>query len=376
MQLRRIIGVLATATLAAAIAGCGGSATTATTTMTGGSVAAPGADASAAATAWTALAVSQPAGAPVQIQSIVPWSGGYVAFGRANATAPDSGWTSADGRAWTAIGDQTFGLDAGGSSLIGGTACGSGVIVAIATADGPVTLWSTTDAAHWTRTTSPAGSLVPALAGSAVGAVATAAGQVYFTSDCSTWHAAGLPGAAATIAAVAAFGGGFAAVGFGGGGTGDSGTTPLAWSSADGRTWAAATVPADTGLALTGVAAGGHGLIAYGSSGGSTPGPSTFLTSPDGRAWTIATTEPLGTQGSGADTRLNGGYAGDGTHLLGSGQTASGDEYWISTDGTAWTKLAFSPGPAPAVILVQPFLMRDGILFSGDTTSYGAVVAP
>jgi hypothetical protein len=46
-------------------------------------------------------------------------------------------------------------------------------------------------------------------------------------------------------------------------------------------------------------------------------------------------------------------------------------EYWVSFDGTHWTKLALAGDTAAAAAgQVTPFLLRDGVLFSSDQGSW------
>ena len=386
MHLRRIVGLLGAVAISTVVACCGSAASpasvqtsTAPATAIAASISelASQAGSSQPPAAWTALDVASLTGAPVQVESLMPWAGGYVAFGEADSTSPLSGWSSQDGRSWAPISGQTFGLDTVGNSVVGGTECAGGVLVATADATGAVMLWSSSDATQWTPGISPTGGLVPALAGNSSGAIAAAGGSIFYTTDCSAWKPATLPGpATASVSGVAGFGTGYVAVGFDRGSGSGAAAAPLAWWSSDGKNWVAAALPADPGLALGAVAAGSGGLIAYGGDAGQQPGPSTFLTSADGHTWAIVTTEPLGAQGSGAETRLNGGYAGDGTHLLGYGQTTGGaTEYWVSNDGSHWTKLAIGGASAGSVGggSAQPFLMRDGVLFSGGaTTAFGS----
>jgi hypothetical protein len=75
----------------------------------------------------------------------------------------------------------------------------------------------------------------------------------------------------------------------------------------------------------------------------------------------------------------NGGFLGEGTRLLGYGITADGQptEYWISQDAADWTKLTLTGDTSAATTgQVTPFLMRDGILFSGSSGAWFGSASP
>ena len=110
------------------------------------------------------------------------------------------------------------------------------------------------------------------------------------------------------------------------------------------------------------------------------PGATSFWTSPDGGAWTVSKAAPLGViqQGEGQGN-VNGLFAGDGTRLLGygTGATSQALEYSTSLDGTHWTPLTLTGETAAAVSGdATPFLLPDGVLFSGTSGSWlGAAAA-
>ncbi len=236
---------------------------------------------------------------------------------------------------------------------------------------GTTTAFHSIDGITWTS--SPTGRLRASrdsdLAGGPTGLVAVTDGspsRLAFSADGVSWRGVSLPGpGTAAVQGVAAFGSGFVAVG-------DSGTvagSPLAWFSTDGLTWTPAEVQSHPGDGFRDVHAGSGGLVAMSMTGG-VPGLTSFWTSADGRSWKAGNADPLGTwqQGEGAGN-ANGLFAGDGTRLLGYGIRADGQptEYWTSLDGSAWTRLTLT-GDASAASAgqVTPFLLRDGILFSGD----------
>jgi hypothetical protein len=312
--------------------------------------------------AWSTLDVQPLAGGPTP-GSIVAWSGGYLALGGVN---PGDAWISTNGRSWTPLPGGTFGSPAAAAAA----PAPGGVVVVTAAADGSTTAWRSTDGSSWSSV--PAPRLLAddgTIAGTANGVVAVTGAstpRLAYTADGTTWQTVTLPGpATAAVRAVAAFRAGFVAVGDSGARTGSQ--DPVAWWSDDGRTWQLADVAAHGGDGFTRVAAGGAGLVAL-SSNGLVPDVQSFWVSPDGRSWALGT-DPMGVwpQGEGAGNP-NGFFAGDGNRLLGDGIRDSGQptEYWISTDGLAWTRLALTGDTAAALAGdAAPFLLRDGIVFAG-----------
>lgn len=337
---------------------------------------------------WTGLTVGSLTAAPLELGPVIPWSRGYVAIGLADLTGPSRAWISEDGRAWTMLPAATFGLDdpTGNTFVITGTACGDSVLIETTDATGAVTLWSSSDGTTWipmSDTGVEAGQLTAtgsiAIAAGDSGTVAASPGlHVERTTDCATWQRVDLPGPSmGLVADVAGFDGGFVAVGYS---SDDQGLAiaPLAWTSTDGRTWTAATVADRPGDGFVRVWAGAQGLIAASTQPGLTPGLASHWTSADGRTWTRSDAGPLGTiaegEGSGSDAA---GYTGDGQRLIAYGTPNGGAgpaEYLTSLDGSHWTTLTLTGDAAASVVADQaePFLLRDGILFSGaSTTSIG-----
>jgi hypothetical protein len=320
--------------------------------------------------AWTSLRLQAIAGGPVSARSVVAWSGGYLALGPTSDRAQLPAWISRDGQSWVTLPADTFGA----ASLALAAPCADGVLVAIESATGDRTLWHSTDGVTWTSSPAPQMRLARAsdLAGGPRGAVAVLEGSPYriaFSADGVAWQTVSLPGSSAfSVQGVAAFGTGFVAVGDGGTRTG----SPVAWWSADGLHWTRAAVQAHPGDGFFDVHAASNGLVAFSSTGG-TPGLASFWTSPNGQSWTVSTADPLGVLGegfmAGVPGSANGLFSGDGTRLLGYGIRAANQptEYWVSFDATHWTKLALAGDTAAAVgTQVTPFLLRDGVLFSGD----------
>lgn len=338
------------------------------------------------AVAWTGLDLQQLAGAP-QIDTLVPWSGGYVAIEGSSSSGQVGAWLSRDGRTWAKLPAATFGLDDSthNTFVIGGAACGSGVLIVGEDASGNGTLWSSTDGQAWHPETLPGGTISQVrgsfIAGSAAGAVvANESGPaVDVTTDCSSWRRVALSGPASVkVTAVAAFDAGYVALDNSSPAPGEQ---PRAWWSSDGSSWSGATVQAAPGADFTIAWAGSSGLVAASHSGG-VPGAEALWTSADGQAWTINDkVDPLGTRLSGEGTGdPAGSLAGDGTRFLAWGSPGDSEtlptEYLASADGTHWTKLRLTgAGPTGLPGAYEVFQVRDGILISGDDgTWFGAAV--
>lgn len=328
---------------------------------------------------WTSLSVERLVHAPVDPLAVVPWDGGVVAVGRAAADAPMQAWISRDGRTWALLPAATLGLDDQEVTVLGGTACGPGVLLMTEDASGGATVWSSQDGVTWSRATGfpwapGAGGYGTGLfAGGASGAVAVAGlgPSVAVTSDCRTWRTVPLPGpAATTVTAVAAFGDGSVAVGY----TGTVGTStvaPVAWWSEDGASWTSASIAAMTGDGFIEVRAGPRGLIAVSTQPQDIPGRTTLWASPDGRSWTRTTPGPLGVITSGeGQGGLSGIFLGDGSRLMTFGDDAA---FWTSADGVDWSALHLT-GAASELDAEQPapLLLRDGLFFGGSDTSWFA----
>jgi hypothetical protein len=337
-------------------------------------------------TAWSGLDLQQLAGAP-ELSMVVPWSGGYVALTGSSSSVQLGASISRDGRAWVQLPASTFGLDdpTHNTFVIGGTACGSGVLILGEDASGNGTLWYSGDGQAWRQETLPGGNLSQVresfIAGSPAGAVVAneTGAAVDVTTDCSSWRRVALPGPASVqITAVAVDGAGYVALDVS---SQAPGSQPRAWWSNDGSIWSAATVEAAPGDDFTAVWAGAGGLVGQSHSGGA-PGAEALWSSADGHAWRVnSKLDPLGVIVSGEGVGdPAGSIVGDGTRFLAWG--AQGDdptfqtEYLASPDGTHWTKLALTgAGPTGLPGAYQVFLMRDGVLVSGDDgTWFGTAV--
>ena len=286
---------------------------------------------------------------------------------------------SKDGRTWISlpapgtVGQVEFALAA---------PCSNGVLVAAMDPNGNTSVAFSTDGVSWTSSQAPQLRLARPgdLVGSTTGAVAILAAKPYglaFSQDCLTWKTVQLPdGTAASVNSVAPFGSGFVAVGDPGNNSG----SPVAWSSNDGVNWASAQVQARAGDGFADVWAGANGLVAESTQPGYVPGLTSFWTSGDGTTWNASSADPLGiwTEGQGSGS-ANGLFTGDGTRLLGHGVRSSSAqyEYWTSLDGTNWRELTLT-GDTSTVANGQifPFLLRDGILWSGDQGAWFGTATP
>ena len=339
--------------------------------------------------AWTDLTVKALAVHPPRLSDpIFRWAGGYFALGQTADTAPMEAWISRDGRSWVAIPDERFGMTDSTDDLdaVSGSACGSGLLVAVEDDSNQTSVWSSPDGATWTQASLPDGQDVETLAGGPTGAVAatTNGPTVDMTTDCSAWHAITLPGpATAEINAVVPAGSGYVAVGDDGQGTG---LDPLAWWSSDGRAWSAASVPARKGDGFVSVAAGAAGLIATSTQPGLAPSIDSYWTSANGHSWALSAADPFGkiTSDEGAGSAA-GSFDGDGTRLFGVGTQGDGGgptQYWVSEDGQHWTRLKLtgatptSAGQASGQGYILSFLMRDGVLFIADSGSWFGTPGP
>jgi hypothetical protein len=326
--------------------------------------------------AWTRVRLQPLTDGPVGVSAVGAWSGGYVALGQGDERSPLPAWISRDGRSWVSLPDGTFGSPVSAFAA----PCPDGVVVATQSYSGDTMVWHSTDGVTWTSSAAaPMRLNQPSdLAGNATGVVAILAEAPYglvFSPDGVAWESVVLPGGpAASVQAVAAFGSGFVAVGeSGSGATGD--LQPLAWWSPDGRTWTLASVQSRRGDGFIAVSAASAGLVAESHDAG-VPGTTRFWTSSDGRSWKVSSADPLGTVTVGVGSGANGLFVGDGARILGYGIRAENQptQYWVSLDGSHWTRLALAGDTAAAQAgEVMPFLLRDGVLFSSaDGSWFGA----
>jgi hypothetical protein len=347
---------------------------------------------------WTNLTVTALAAPRPLPADLVRWSGGDIAVG---SDTPDTGtdtpvgptrvWSSPDGRSWTELPLTTFGFDdpTGNTFFSSGAACGNGVLIETVDANQHYALYSSTDGTTWTRSALPNlgnGTLVGhdgvVVADTETPLGGTSAPALAVSTDCTSWQRVGLPGPkAGSVLDIAANATGFVAVGYSG--RSESGTTqPLAWYSTDGLHWSAATVPASRGNGFALAWAGSSGYLALSDNPGLTPGTERLWSSTDGHAWAVTKADPFGlvTHGEGEGSPA-GSFTGDGKRLLAYGrpETSAADDslgtyqYYVSSDGLHWTHLTVGGADGPAMVAdtyPKPFLLADGIVFAGATTTW------
>jgi hypothetical protein len=323
---------------------------------------------------------------------VVAWRGGDLAIAPEKTDGPERLFSSTDGRTWAELPASTLGFDdpTGNTLLNSATACGDGVLVETADGDSHVWLWWSTDLANWTKTPfhNEGYATLAAIGSTAVANVDTGGGDPTGTAmdvstDCRTWRRVALPGPkVAQITDLAANSTGFVAVGSAGD-VGDSNSKSLAWWSSDGLHWSAASVPSAKGERFASVGAGADGFVALETTSNAIPGRQALFTSADGHAWKAFAGDPLGTIKSGEGVGSPAGtLTSDGSHLLLYGQpgvspsddSATGTaQYWLSTDGLAWSRPTIG-GPAAAALQADqypvPMLLPNGILFAGESASW------
>jgi hypothetical protein len=253
------------------------------------------------ATQWDRIDPSPGPSGPVDV---VAFGGHFVGVGGPSA------WTSTDLRTW-----QELAFHGGDAVALTEFA---GALIAVGANDGRAAIWRSDDGRAWVPLT---GGALPA---SAPG-----------------FRASRLDAIAASADAVLGVGTEW----------GDAGQRPVAWVSADGRTWQRVAEPFD-GSRGTDVVARDHGFLLAGA-GTARVGEETraaFWTSPDGRAWsaaaahdTFANSEPSAIARS-ADGRIVAG---------GLGITPTGwirPALWTSSDGTTWSPVPDAPAIGPWAI--------------------------
>lgn len=227
-------------------------------------------------------ALAGPAGG-THMQAVVAWQGGFVAGGSHDdpAAGHTAGaiWVSSDGLAWRRVSaDASF----GGTRVLG-LAADAGTLVAVGTSGdethGNAVAWVSHDGLRWDRVASPAltAGIMRAVTTDSAGFVAVGLGsaddqaQAWVSHDGNDWqvvpdspalHVGQLP---MRMYAVAPSNVGLVAVGW----KSDAGNgSGVAWISSDGLGWLRILdLPTFSGAEITGVVAGGPGLVGVGSSG-------------------------------------------------------------------------------------------------------------
>lgn len=159
-------------------------------------------------------------------------------------------------------------------------------------------------------------------------------GVVWFSSDGRSWEIVGVPAAFAGVdmVDVAAGVGGFVAIGSS---LGEAGVVTVVYRSDDGRIWERLAVPGAANTYASSVAGGPSGYVAAGNSG---DGGSAVWISRDGRTWERVARDALGAGGSGViDPRA------DGAGWVALGSNVQAPVLLRSTDGIAWTATSIEP---------------------------------
>jgi hypothetical protein len=305
------------------------------------------------------------------IMSAIPFADGYLLAGNANSGQQAVIWQSPDGVAWQRIDSApsfassqiTTLVAIPGGVLALGTAsrldsfCGGG-------AGGncnpvfPIRLWTSSDGRSWQQlpdaTTAVFGRAVlgPVVSGPSglvlfgqrvpVAPSAAPTPMEWTSTDGRTWQAEPAFTTAFPKGVVLDLihrSGGFVAVGSDTA-SGTTRTVGTTWSSVDGRTWTAATVP-PTSQEVTRVYADASGLLAMGVTGGS----ETLWASRDGRSWAAVGPSSLPF----ATTVTSPMLLSDGTSILAVGADRSGVAgAWISGNGTSWLPVT-NDGQVPPI---------------------------
>ena len=311
--------------------------------------------------AWTALTWAKlPPGSPLlSVRVVVPWHGGYVAYG------PDGLWASTDGKSWmpsvTSLPTDRMVVVETAAGLAALTfespACPSPTGPCYPSVAGAVTAWTSTDGLSWTAR-GPAvgisGMQLMTAAGGPVGAIASMMfgdrSVVSFSADGVTWKTVSVPGISSTSACPGA--------GFGSAkyvllcpgsketALGDSQTQPV-WST-NGVDWVAGKAPiaTDRPAGMDTLLAGRNGFMATGYIPGEA-GPPQWWRTADARSWQIVPDySPVGSltlEGTPGGTYTNGWLSADGTRIvalaLDSSHLSVSGGGWTSWDGKSWSKL-------------------------------------
>ena len=268
--------------------------------------------------------------------------------------------TSAAGSSFSPVA-AVPGADGAVFNGVGSTPTGFVVVgsVPVAGEQGHAAAWTSTDGSTWARATDD-----PSFSGQVMLSVASgrgglmAVGSQCWTSECgenaiwtsvdgTTWR--GSPGIApntdfsAVTETVVAGGPGWILGGRENPTAMGSKLQPGIWTSADGQSFAVATLalpPGATNLAgaVAGLAIGGGEDVAVGTLQTDTGHGAAAWTSTDGKAWSLAADD-----GSFAGSVISGVVAG-GPGFVAVGRDDNGAAVWDSTNGSSWNKVSAGPG--------------------------------
>lgn len=320
----------------------------------------------------------QPLPSPTIEAALGPgWQDGWLVTD-ANTLEP-TGWRWDEGRSLVHFPADTF----RGASLIQSAVLGDTLLVLGMDGSGVETAWRSTDGVAWASVP------IDLLSTSNGGGIAAADGTVVVVRDEQTpgvlvttngiaWkHGTTVDGSTFHPVDVAAFRGGFVAVG-------SSGHGPAAWTSPDGIEWRAAKVqPGREPVTLMSVWAGRDGLAAESTTGG-VPGMISYWTgtvdASGGLTFAPSSADPLGvsTTGEGAPS-AEGMFTGDGTRILvwGTPGGGSGPQLWGSLEGRRWQRIAIVSGASLISEAAGPALIGGDVLFADGAAAWlGRPAAP
>ena len=354
----------------------------------------PGVDSNWSGVAWSTL----PAGSPLLLADpglkVIPWRGGYAAYGSTGGGTKGFLWTSTDGLTWRVVTSFT-------AQQIVAAASPTGLVAVTGTPDSPSapqTVWTSTDGVTWHKAGTPTGiGTIDTIAGTSAGLVATghtlkgtgksATAQfgVAFSTDGLNWTPVAVGHGIAWDyigPAVQSGNGRFFVMGGYTGGTASgyrpvlasltkpgmpgsgalnsgAGTGGLWWSD-DGRTWTSAS---DTAY-VSGLDFARDGIEMIWSYRAVPGGTGLQFSSDGGKTWGKSQ-DPLGDSVCGqgeCSTGPDGVIGSNGTYLL---AVKSNGKAWVSSDGKTWTSMAWDGSLATGSILVLP----RGVVVDGK---YGA----
>ncbi|HEX7612460.1 MAG TPA: hypothetical protein VF371_06760, partial [Candidatus Limnocylindrales bacterium] len=344
---------------------------------------------------WTTLPPDSPILTAIPRIQVIPWRGGYVAYGTTNGGSIGVVWTSADGETWRQVTDIVAPFILMAVSPTGLVAIAEDLSAASPTA----TVWTSTDGLAWHKagTASGIGS-IDSIAGTSAGLVATghtvdgtgkfATSQfgVAFSTDGLNWTPVsiqpGLTWSQDYGPEVQSGNGRFFLMGGYTGGTASDARPLLAsltqpgrygsgilgatirtgglWWSDDGRTW---TRSSDTAY-VAGLDFGQGGIVMHTTEGLVPGGTGLELSTDGGKSWRKSN-DPLGAVVCGpreCSTGPDGVISSNGTFFV---AVKSNGKAWISYDGQAWTSIGWA-GPLSSLSLL---VLPRGVVSDGQ---YGA----
>ncbi len=305
------------------------------------------------------------------MMSAIPFSSGYVVAGNADNGQSAVIWHTSDGVTWQRLDNgpsftssqMTALVAIPGGILALGTASHLDSLCAGGAASNcnpvfPIRLWTSSDGRTWQELPESAtaafgrATLGPIAAGPGglvlfgmhvpVSASSPSTPMEWTSADGRIWQAQtqfGLAFPKGFVNDLAHIANGFVAVGTDTA-SGPTRTVGAAWTSADGTTWTAAGAPPTSQEVVRLLTCAG-GLFAVGITGGS----KTFWASGDGRTWTDVSASSLPF----ASTDTSPVLLSDGTQIVAVGADRGGNAgTWVSRDGTSWQHLA-GPSQAPTI---------------------------